>query len=186
MVEERRVRRIAVMFGSRSDLGQCLEGLELLQRAVCHEIELIDIRASSIHRMTRETLAQLESLSKTKPPIDVLITAAGWANHLTGVSDAYLRYGLGDTQIVVVGVALVDPDNPRHSMAARLSITEVPGTQVVYKDEEGEFVGADGFKRACGFAIRGSLPEITPPKPRPVEVLLLDEAVVLARNAVAV
>lgn len=180
------MRRVAVIFGSRTDLNQCLAGLELIRQAAASgQIDLVDIRASSIHRATRNTLGHLEDLSKMEPPIDVLLTAAGWANHLTGVSDAFLRYELGNTRIVVVGVALED-GNPRHSMAARLSITEVPGTQVVFRDDAGEFVGADGFRRACEFAVQGALPEIKPPKPRPVEKLLLDEAIIFAREAVAV
>ncbi len=180
------MRRIAVIVGSKSDLKQCLDGLQLLATAKKHgEIELIDIRASSIHRVTRETLAHLESLSKMKPPIDVLLTAAGWANHLTGICDSYLRYSLNDTHIIVVGVAFEDPSNNKHTLAAKLSITEVPGTQVVSGDGIRTFVGSEGFLRACRFAIKGQLPEVKLPKPRPVEVLLLDEAIVLAGNAVA-
>jgi len=177
--------RIALLFGSSSDIQQCLDGLTVLNEAVgAGKVELVDIRASSIHRTTRQTLAHIGRLSRASPKIDVLITAAGWANHLTGISDAYLR-SLGDTHILVVGVALEDATNPRHSMAARLSITEVPGTQVVYKDAHGDLVGADGFRRACEFAINGEFPEISIPKPRSPEMFTLAEAIALAGAAQA-
>lgn len=177
------MRRIAVILGSESDFPQCLTGLTELDKA-CREqtIELPRrIRISSIHRATKSTLNWLQVLSLRHPP-DVLIAGAGWANHLTGICDAYLRYELGNTQTVVVGVAFADPDNDNHTLAAKLSISEVPGRQVVFGDDEGEFVGHYGFYRACRFAIEGELPPIKLPEPRSPKTFTLEEALDKART----
>lgn len=180
-------RRIAVIIGSRSDLPQCLDGLRMLQAAHDRgEIEMVtighdgtygEVLVASIHRNTIVAMEALNRCSQLEHPPDVLIVGAGWANHLTGMSDAVLRYLIGDTRIVVIGVAFEDPKDDRHTMAAVLSISEVPNTQVIYKDEEGQFVGPDGFRRACEFAVSGDLPKITEPEPRPPSGLSLDEAV---------
>ncbi len=172
-------RRIAVLIGSQSDLKQCGEGLKILKSAVEEEIvEVVDLRASSIHRAMTLTLAHV----RDKADIDVMITGAGWANHLTGVTDAYLRYALENTKVVVIGVAFEDAKNPKHTQAAILSITEVPGTQVVFEDAEGEFSGPDGFRRACQFAVSGELPVLTIPEERPPVRFTLDEAIAIANS----
>lgn len=176
-------RKVAVMVGSLSDLKQCLAGLATLRDASDHgTIELLGnmILVSSIHRATEVTLQQIRTYHELEQPPDVLIAGAGWANHLTGMCDAYLRYALQDTKIVVVGVAFEDPSNEFHTMAARLSITEVPGNQVVFSDGQSNFIGANGFLRACRFAISGQLPVITLPDPRPPKALTLDKAIEIA------
>ena len=66
--------------------------------------------------------------------------------------------------------------NQKHTEAAILSITEVPGTQVVFKDEEGSFVGREGFLRACIAATKGNLPKIVLPGPKSIMDLSLQEA----------
>lgn len=171
------MRRIAVILGSKSDLSQCCSGLELLEAACLRgEIEM-GVVISSIHRATDETLQYLRFLSREEEPPDVLITGAGWANHLTGMCDSYLRYQMRNDKIVVVGVAFEDLGNDLHTLAAKLSITEVPGNQVVFDDERKNFVGSDGFTRACEFAINGLLPTITLPLPRPSELLSLKDAI---------
>jgi len=182
------MRRIAVIVGSRSDLPQCKTGLEVLQAArergqIQGQIAAVRVWVSSIHRNTREVIDRLNTLPSIHPPCDVIITAAGWANALTGIVDSYLRYALGDARIVVVGVALEDPGNVRHTQAAELSITEVPKTQVVYRDARGIFLGADGFRRACEFAVSGELPKITLPEPPRAEDITLSEAIEIARAA---
>ena len=173
------MRNVAVIIGSKSDLPQCLDGLQFLQEAFKAggiELYLGSVLISSIHRATDDTLNQLGSMS-AYGDVDVLIAGAGWANHLTGVCDAYLRYGLEDDKIVVIGVAFEDQKYQGHTVAAVSSIVNVPGTQVVYQDDQGIFIGANGFTRACRFAIEGELPEIRIPEPRPQEWLSLAEAI---------
>lgn len=173
------VREVVVMVGSASDLPQCIEGLQLLKAARGSgqiTMPVDGVTVMSIHRNTKEVLEHLTDLHD-EGSCDVLIVGAGWANHLTGTADAYLRNVLGDEQIVVIGVAFEDPKDPQHTKAAKLSISQVPGTQVVFRDEEGQFVGKEGFRRACAYAIGGELPVIKLPKPRPVQLLTLDEAI---------
>ena len=67
-----------------------------------------------------------------------------------------------------------------HNQAAILSMTEVPGTQVVYKDKNGIFFGEVGFLRACKMAVSGELPEIKLPEARPTCDLTLEEAIKLS------
>jgi phosphoribosylcarboxyaminoimidazole (NCAIR) mutase len=167
------------MIGSRSDLGQCAQGLKDLRAA--HQDGLITIvsycvEVSSIHRATEDTLELLRSYHADPEPI-ILITGAGWANHLSGVCDAYLRYHLLDTKVVVIGVSFEDLENNTHTLAATLSVSQVPGTQVVFSDCGEQFVGHIGFQHACQLAIEGKLPDIKQPKPKPHETIPLDEAI---------
>lgn len=155
------MRRIAIIIGSDSDLSQCVAGLEFLNQMVVEgKAVVVEIITASIHRNTEFVLKKLKSLVGK---IDVLIAGAGWANHLTGTVDAFLRYTIENDKIVVIGVAFADEKEPIHTTTAELSITQVPGTQVVFND----FVGEKGFLKACQFAVEGELPEIKlkPPKP---------------------
>lgn len=165
-------RKIAVIVGSVNDLRQALEGLMHLQN--CKNIEVY-VYVRSQHRNTLPTQILLRDLSQRG--FDVVITAAGWANHLSGCSDAYLRYTIRNSRLVVIGVALEDKEIQKHTDAARLSISEVPGTQVVFKDEAGQFVGPLGFSRACKFAATRELPKITLPEPKPTMDLTLEKAI---------
>lgn len=171
------MRKIAVIAGSKSDLRQCLEGLEYLKNNKDVEIQYVYIRSQ--HRNTLEAQVLLQHLSKEK--FDCIITGAGWANHLSGCSDAYLRYTLQDNHLVVIGVAFEVGDEKRDN-AARLSISEVPGTQVIYKDEGGQFFGAIGFLRACRYAATRQLPIPRIPDAKPIGNLTLDEAIELASH----
>lgn len=63
-----------------------------------------------------------------------------------------------------------------HTQAAILSITEVPGTQVVYENGNGPFVGREGFFQACRMAAILELPKIKLPEPKPTVDLSLEEA----------
>ena len=194
-VDER--RKIAVIVGSDSDVEQCFAGLQYLQsqgdvRIVC------GVHTLSVHRNLGELLAYLKGLQDdllptviNSPtylhgPVDVIIAGAGWAAHLPGMIDSHLRYGLFDTRTVVLGVAFEDLSNDdpfvckQHLLAAKLSISEVPGTQVVCRDSIGQqkeqYVGAEGFLRACKFAVHGTLPKIQQPKPRLCKYRSPDEA----------
>ncbi len=155
------MRKIGIIIGSESDLDQCVEGLEYLNElSEAGKIEISNTIIASLHRNTKFVLDTTRVTAEQN--IDVLIAGAGWANHLTGTVDAYLRYHLKNNKVVVVGVAFEDRSNPDHTMAAILSITQVPKTQVVFND----YVGAEGFLRACKFAVSGELPKIKSPEPK--------------------
>ena len=169
------MRRIAVMIRSRSDLPQCQNGWEYLKKQVSlGNVVVVEVIIASLHWNTDDVLNICRRLPDL---VDVVIVGAGWANHLTGTFDAYLRNTLKNDKLVVVGQAFADPQNPIHTQAARLSITEVPRTQVVFKN----FDGPDGFLRACIYAVEGQLPSIKLPdsnNPKLVERFTLDEAIV--------
>ncbi len=171
------MRRIAIVIGSDSDLPQCLSGLLFLKQAQDEgKIEVSgDVHTMSVHRNLPVVLRYLEERHKWND-IDVIIAGAGWAAHLPGVLDAYLGYALGDRRIAVIGVGFEDPEDARHGTAAELSISEVPGTRVIFRDEGGHFLGSDGFLRACQYAVSGDIPDPKEMKPRPTQNRTLDEA----------
>lgn len=171
------MRKIAIIVGSQSDLIQCVSGLCFLKE-LGDEVQVVGIYVRSQHRNMEDVKQLLKELVSLK--IDAVIVGAGWANHLTGCCEAYLRYNLRSTDFPVIGVAFEDVKNERHTQAAILSITEVPGTQVVYQDDViGFFIGINGFVRACWFAAKGYLPEVSLPEPKPIMDLSLNEALVL-------
>jgi phosphoribosylcarboxyaminoimidazole (NCAIR) mutase len=169
-------RKIAIIIGSKSDLNQCVDGLQFLKKCKSEsEIEIIGIYVRSQHRNTLQVQLLLQELEKNN--VNIIITGAGWANHLSGCCDAYLRYELKNTKIVILGVAFEDPLNGKHTLAAELAISEVPGTQVVYEEKTKQFIGSKGFLNACIFAVAGKLPEIKLPAPKPPMDLTLEEAI---------
>ena len=178
-MEKRAVRRIAIMIGSLSDLPQCIKGLGYLRLLVSRgEVMVVEIIVNSIHRNTDDVIFNLKRLEQR---VDVLIVGAGWANHLTGMVDAILRYKMRNDHIVVVGVAFDDENDRAHTQAACLSITEVPGHQVRFRG----YVGTDGFLGACEFAAKGELPKIKLPEAKRVEYFQLDEAIAFYNNVIA-
>jgi hypothetical protein len=170
-------RKILVIIGSDSDLPECRRGLEALKAAAeRQDIEVPEVLTMSVHRNTLPLFSELERLHKQNA-VDIIITGAGWANHLTGMVDAYLRYTLGDDRITVVGVGFEDKQNVRHTQAAELSMSEVPGTQVSFGDSLGSYIGEGGFFRACENAISGQFPAIKSPSPRAAKRRTLQEAI---------
>lgn len=162
--------RVAVMIGSESDLKQCRVGLLHLQ--ILQNLEAIDfvgVNIGSIHRNTEAVLATIKTLVEQN--VDVVIVGAGWANHLTGTVDAYLRYTLHDTKTHVLGVAFEDEKNSEHTQAAILSIIYVPGTQVDYCG-----VGSRGFYSACT-KVNSDLKLLKVPEPRQSQWLTLEDAI---------
>lgn len=165
-------RKIAVLIGSDSDLPQCEHGLNYLrQKELGGGAEVLGVYTASIHRNTGDVLRFLQVLSE-RGDVDAIIAGAGWANHLTGTADAFLRYTLKDQRIVVIGVAFLDGDKVMHNTAAMLSISEVPGTQVVF----GPYNGSSGFLNACMFAVEEELPKITLKEGRLAVTRTLNEA----------
>ncbi|MFA4942814.1 MAG: AIR carboxylase family protein [Patescibacteria group bacterium] len=175
--------KVAIIIGSRNDLAQCLDGLKYLKGDP--NLKVVGVYIRSQHRNTLETQALLKKLVEMK--VDIIITAAGWANHLTGCVDAFLRYTLKDKRIVVLGVAIEDLNSKRHTEAAVLSITEVPGTQVVFREGDSKltgqnaiFIGRQGFLRACMLAAEGDFKKIELPEAKPPMDLTLDAAIKMA------
>jgi phosphoribosylcarboxyaminoimidazole (NCAIR) mutase len=170
------MKKIAIIIGSRSDLKQCLDGLKFLKGQSEFNIT---VYIRSQHRNTLSLQQLLREISFFK--FNVIIAGAGWANHLTGCTDAFLRYELKNNFTRVIGVAFEDRGNARHTHAAILSITEVPGTQVIYKNSANElFIGSKGFLKACELAISPELddfPDIKLPEAKSAEDLSLDEAI---------
>lgn len=170
-------RRIGIIVGSDSDLPQCRLGLLFLKRAVDDgEVEILGgVRTMSVHRNLPEVLRYLEHGNKFND-VDVIIAGAGWAAHLPGIIDAYLGYALGNRRITIIGVAFEDVKEPIHTEAATLSISEVPGTRVIYRDEEEQFIGYEGFLRACQYAVSGEIPDLKTMIPRPTQHRTLEGA----------
>ena len=181
-----RKKKVAIMIGSKSDLEQCRLGLEWLMQHGGETIDLDSIKfiINSIHRNTEEVLNNIQMLVENG--YDFVIVGAGWANHLTGTVDAYLRYVLRNAHLRVIGVAFADQSiatsevKHKRNTAAVLSMTEVPGTNVIFKDDEknDEFFSAEGFLRACCLVATcdmAKLPDIELKKPKPVEVYYLLE-----------
>jgi len=167
-------RKIGVMVGSKSDLSQCQAGLQSLRNAVSEGlVEVPFVIINSIHRNTDEVLENLLCIDHFEE-VDVLIVGAGWANHLSGTVDAYLRNSLQNNHIVVYAIAFEDSNNEDHTLAAILSITEVPSFKGVFRD----YIGSAGFLKACEDAVSDPLEKIKLPESRPTVKLSLDEALV--------
>lgn len=178
-MEQVKKRRVLVIVGSDSDLRQCHAGfMVLIDEVRKGTIEMVEgeVRTMSVHRNHGELVAFLKDLHE-RNAVDVIIAGAGWAAHLPGMIDAILGYELGNTSIHVIGVAFEDRDNHRHTQAAELSISEVPGTRVICKDEDGNFIGPMGFYRACQYAAYGELPTIKFPEGRDPGVKTLIQAI---------
>jgi phosphoribosylcarboxyaminoimidazole (NCAIR) mutase len=168
------MRSIGIMIGSDSDLSQCYEGLNYLKEAEQRGIvEVVTIITNSIHRNTEETLKNVLIYSAK---VDVWIVGAGWANHLTGMVDSYLRYSMKNDRVRVIGVAF-DSGDEEKNLAAFLSIEHVPGIQADF-DRQSCF-GSNGFLFACRFAAEGVfLDKIVLKDPKPVVVRTLDQSLI--------
>ena len=146
--------RIATMFGSDSDLEQAVEAHDfLLKEAAEGRIILFDEWTNSIHRNPADVLA---ALSKLIGEVDAILVGAGWANHLTGCVDAFLRNFFRNDHIVIFGVAIEDLANEVHTETAIWSITELPSSEVVFNG----YVGQEGCLRAAQDMAKGVYPVI--------------------------
>lgn len=156
IADVRRIEKptIATMFGSDSDLKQAVRAHEfLLGMEQQGNIILFDEWTNSIHRNPADVVA---ALSKLIGSVDAIIVGAGWANQLTGCVNAFLRNWYKNDHIVVYGVAIEDLKNPIHTQAAILSITELPGSEVIFDN----YVGSEGCLQAAQDASRGVYPVI--------------------------
>jgi len=181
------MRRIGIMIGSDSDLKQCLPGLLLLKEAVDKKMATVHaVYTNSIHRNTDKVLLHLRLNTRVEEIqpfdlVDVWIIGAGWANHLTGTADAYLRYHMKNDRVPVIGVAF-ESDDPDKTLAAILSIEAVPGTQVIF--DRKRHVGKEGFMNACFDAVYAELPKMQIPAPKKTRIRILDDAIATAMQAI--
>ena len=162
MDQDFKKRRIGAIVGSDSDLKQCIEGIEfMLNKHLYSRVELGWFDTLSQHHNTLELQGILTAYSKmpADQKVDVLIVGAGWANHLSGCTDAFLRRTLGDSHITIIAVAFEDKADPEHTKAAVYSIKYVPGLKAIFKN----YVGAEGFLQACKDALEIELPKIELP-----------------------
>ena len=168
------IRRIAFIAGSESDFWQMFEGMEILLKYEAEgKVELFKVHPASQHRRpltVQSILFEYSKMSANKKP-HFIITSAGWANHLSGCSDAFLRYTLGDETIVVIAVAMRDPENDDHTQSAIKSTTEVPGIQAIFKDLDGNpLVGSKGYAWAAEYsATTEVIPTVKAKEPPPYE-----------------
>lgn len=172
------MKKIAVILGSNSDLKYCRAGLSFLSDIEAEEQISVTVFTRSHLRNTMSLLNLIKELSVS---IDVIIAGAGWASHPASFIDAFLRNDLGNAKLPVIGVAFEDKDNPRHSVAAQLSITEVPGTQVIMADDErNPFIGEYGFFLACQRAVFLDFKQLTLPERKVPKNFSLKEALEIA------
>lgn len=169
-------RRIVVIVGSDSDLPQCSSGLAYLKdEELSGNIDVAAVHTMSIHRNHDELYDFLKARAECCDT-DIIIAGAGWAAHLPGMIDAILGYSFRNQGIHVIGVAFEDRENRENTLAAKLSISRVPGTRVIFSGDHEVFVGANGFLRACQFASEGELPALKVPAPRPSKARSLSGA----------
>lgn len=179
MKKNKKVRNIVVIVGSKNDLKQCVSGLNTLRDFVKQGLAKVAVYVKSIHRHTEKLLELLRALS-AEGTTDVIIAGAGKAAHLPGCVDAYLRYQLKDQNIKVVAVAF-ESETKKDNKAAALSITCVPGSQVIFAG-----LGSEGFGNGCHMACvyaEADWPTIELKEPPPDLDLTLEQAYELAITA---
>lgn len=181
------MKKVAIIIGSTSDGKQCLPGLHyLFEQQLNGAIEITQVIVASIHRNTSFVQDMLTSWSQGgQDAPDVLIAGAGWAAALPGCADAFLRYVLRNDHISVIGVAFEDPKNHQHTLAAQMSLSELPGGCLICKGDDDEvYTGPDGFLAACALAVESELPAIKMPKDKPTHVYTLEGAIKAFSEAV--
>lgn len=171
--------KIAVIVGSQNDLKQCGDGLKFLHQQVVNGLASVSVYVKSAHRHTLKLLWLLDSFHAAEQEdngYDVIIAGAGKAAVMPSLADAYLRNHLGNTKIKVIGVAF-SGKGWKDYQAAVLTITQAPGSQVIYAGRDKQ-----GFCKACKMACNGSLPDINL-APIPLDQdLSLEKAIALSEE----
>jgi len=146
--------RLDLVLGSRSDLAQAsaaLERLDILRRegVVAPRVHIV-----SCHRHPEGLRRYVEELRD----VDVIVAGAGKAAALPGVLKSWLRF-YNKNRIPVIGVAF-EGNTAASTLAAKLSIEELPEQSVLLDDGGDAYVGASGCFDACERAVMGEfLPE---------------------------
>ena len=171
-------KKIVVIIDSEDNLGQCHKGLSLLGEKTAERNSDISVSGVYIKNSRHMTKLQwlLESLNEDGD-VNVVIIGASQVAASPGDADAYLRNHLRNKQINVIGVAF-EGKTKDDNLAARLSITQYPETQVEYAG-----LGEKGFIRACQMALNGALPTIILPNCTPEPDFNLSTAIGKAKAA---
>lgn len=143
------IRRVVVIAGSKNDLikkGRAAIKY-LIDKRDKGAVEIVGIHVSSCHRQPKST-RELVKKYHEKCNIDFILAIAGKAADLPGFIDAYLRNELYDYRIGVIGVGLPGA-TLRDTLAAELSITDIPGNQVIYA---GQSI-LEGCVMACDYPV---------------------------------
>ncbi len=155
-------RKIEIVLGSESDLNQTLGGLEVLKNSgVPYRVHII-----SCHRNPED----LRLYARDEVTEEMILIAAGSkAFALPGVLQSWLQYF--GKKLVCIGVAL-EGKTPKASVAARLSIEELPGNPVLLQNGNAYF-GFEGFAAACRDALTKdfAIPLCSQPKPARLSVI---------------
>lgn len=152
-------RKLAVVFGSRSDYAKAGVQLAVAQKYVGNRfLGKLDVHVLSCHR---NPLYLVEFAGSGCLGADVVIAVGGKAFALPGVLDAHLH--AEGFRIPVIGVALGE-EGSEELLAAELSISQIPG-QTVLMDEKAGVVyrNTDGLSRAI---VRATFSELPPMLPR--------------------
>lgn len=164
-------KRIAVMVGSDSDLKQGREGFKYLeQQQEDNRVKVLGIYTNSIHRNMFAVFFNLIILWLRG--VNVIVVGAGWAAHLPGMCEAFLRYVLRNKKIKIVPVAFEAAQSDledekkvqKRNDAAILSISEVPKHQMALLNNNEVCFGAAGFLLACKMACEFIFADIVLPK----------------------
>lgn len=146
--------RLDLVLGSRSDLAQANAALERLDALKKEGIVMPRVHIISCHRHPEGLRRYAEELKD----VDVIIAGAGKAAALPGVLKSWLRFYTKNS-IPVIGVAFTG-NTSASTLAAKLSIEELPEQPVLLYYEDDAYVGASGCLAACERAVMGEfLPE---------------------------
>jgi len=149
-------RKLAVVFGSRSDRAKAEVQLAVAQKYVGNRfLGKLDVHVMSCHRNPIHVAGFAEFGCSGA---DIVIAVGGKAFALPGVLDAHLH--ANGWRIPVIGVALGE-EGSEELLAAELSISQIPG-QTVLMDEKAGVVyrNSDGLSKAIVRATFSELPPI--------------------------
>lgn len=158
---ERKRRRIEIVVGSESDIPQTISGLTYLDDTADYRVSVL-----SCHRNPDE----LRRFAKTRLlKANVVLPGAGKAAALPGIIKSELCK-LNHPEIPVIGVAFkgsTEEDN----LAAKLSITRLPGQPVELAPDGTAYFAEQGFLAACRAAVEHEfLPKTIETKPAQIDI----------------
>ncbi len=130
---------IDILIGSASDQDQIAAGIRYLAaKGIPYRVHIL-----SCHR----NLMELMGYAQQVEPNTTIIAGAGKAAALPGILKTLLDcFGKGHMPVIGVGFHGTTFDA---SVAARLSIKELPGSPVVMDEDAEPYMGAEGFLLAC-------------------------------------